>query len=481
MTYVPGTIIPAAITLITSSIFTRHFSASEYGVFSLFLIIANTFRSVASFWLQQVVGRYIPGETDAAKVREIKNVIFMGIWLIFILESTFGMVAVLVIKRYLALEMGAFLFPMLIYVISTSIFDLFTAILPAEMQAKSFVFYKLADSLVTFVLRLVLVFLIVHMDIKVMFWSVTISSSILIPFLWKKARFPKITSIVDAVKKRSNWVLFNEFVRFGLPMTFWYFTSILHDVSDRYILQFYLGVKDVGIYDANYRLIVGSVFLVVIPVTLTLAPYLMKIAGTNDVKKTGEVLGLIIGNMISLGFLAVGMMFLFHADIALIFLGPEFREGSIILPYVFAGVILNSIGTFAHKPYEIIKKTKVMLLWIVLATLSNIGLNFILIPYTSYRGAAYATMISYFIYTFCIGMLGKRHIPWNINWRDMVPSTAIFSAGITLVIFLRKLIESNYSYIWGLVFAIIFASIFGSYLLLHILRVSSSAIKQGNG
>ena len=79
----------------------------------------------------------------------------------------------------------------------------------------------------------------------------------------------------------------------------------------------------------------------VVPITITLHPYLMSISGSGDEERIGQVIGTVVQNLFLVGLLGVGLLFLLHSDLARILLGPEFREGSIVMPPVLAGVFVQ--------------------------------------------------------------------------------------------------------------------------------------------
>ena len=264
-----------------------------------------------------------------------------------------------------------------------------------------------------------LVSAIFNMDTRLMFWSVVISHCFLLPIMWVRGGFPAPQRLALMLRSSEIRGTALAFLAFGLPMTVFFLSSVLLDVGDRYVVNFFMGPGAVGVYDANYRLIAGVVVLMVAPITITLHPHLMKIAGSGDTKTVEQMIGNVIENLLLVGALTVGLTFLLHEDIARVLLGHEFRAGSVVMPAVVAGVFFFNIGTFAHKPFEIVGRTRVMLVFGVIAAAANIGLCFALIPLLGYVGAAYATLLSYLLYTVCVGYLGRRIFPWRVNLRRL--------------------------------------------------------------
>lgn len=59
--YIPGTLIPALLTLLSTIVFTKILTTSEYGIYMLGLSAINILTSVFAEWLKQSIARYLPG------------------------------------------------------------------------------------------------------------------------------------------------------------------------------------------------------------------------------------------------------------------------------------------------------------------------------------------------------------------------------------------------------------------------------------
>jgi O-antigen/teichoic acid export membrane protein len=469
ITYTPGSLVPAALTLVTSMVFTRVFDPTEFGTYSLFLVVATPVKLMFTTWLTQSIGKFIPQEQSSEGRRDIREAVSLSTVMIFFVETVLGVAAFIVLHSVLSSPWRRFLLPVVLFVVITSVFEILSAVFPMENRAREFVTYKLIDSVVTLALRLLLVSAVFRMDGTLMFWSVVVSNGVLLPFMWAQAGFPSPTRLLGILLSERIRRLATAFLGFGLPMTLWYFSSILLDVGDRYVLNYLSGPGPVGIYDASYRLIAGVAALMVVPVTITLHPYLMGISGSGDVDRIGRVIGTIVENLFLLGALCVGVTFLLHHDIAKVLLGAQFREGSMVMPIVLAGVFFFNIGTFAHKPFEIVGRTRVMVTFGVVSAAVNIGLCFVLIPRVGYVGAAYGTLIAYLLYTVCVGILGRRIFRWGIDLRKVAVHGGGVCAGVAAIHLVRTAM-SGMPYLWGLAFSVVASCLLAAASLLGIFR-----------
>jgi O-antigen/teichoic acid export membrane protein len=467
--YMPSSIVPAMLTLATSIIFTRIFNPVAYGKYSLFLVYAAPIELLFIEWLDQSIGKFLPPAQASEDQQRVKNAIFLSIALIFVSETVLA-VGVLAIGDFLlAPHWRSFLLPTALFVIVSSLFDVIAIVFAAEARAKEYTSYQLIDSVVTFALRLLLVSAIFSMDIRLMFWSVIISHGFLLPIMWVRGGFPAPRRLTQLLRSSEIRATAFVFLTFGLPMTIFFLSSVLLDVGDRYVLNFLMGPGSVGVYDANYRLIAGLVVLMVAPITITLHPYLMRIAGAGDAAQIERVIGNVVENLLLVGALTVGLTALLHADISRVLLGHEFRAGSVVMPAVVAGVFFFNIGTFVHKPFEIAGRTRVMLVFGVIAATANIGFCFALIPVLGYVGAAYATLLSYLLYTVCVGYLGRRIVRWRVNLRRLTLYAVIMSVGLAVIYLIRKA-SSGLPYGWFLAVSVVSSCALASAFLLAVLR-----------
>ena len=435
--YVPASVIPAVVTLLTSVIFTRIFDAEQFGLFGLALVVANMAKTAFTVWLGTSIGKYLPPALEADDRVRVKRAIFLSSVLMLGVEAVVGVGAIIAAHYLLDGDARTFATPVVLYVVVSSLFDVLSAVFPAEHRAREYVTYQLVVSVATLAVRLVMVSAVIGMGITLMFWSVVVTYLLVLPVMWVRAGMLAPVYLKGVAFSGEDRKLVGDFFAFGLPMTLWLVATLLLDVADRFVIEYFDGTGDVGIYDANYRLIVGAVALMIVPVTITLHPYLMRISGYGVPEHIGTVIGIIVENLVLLGALSVGVVLLFHNEIALL-LGPDFRSGSIIMPIVLGGVFVFNIGTFVHKPFEIVGRTAPMVVVAYIAAAANVGFNLILVPVMGYLGAAWATLIAYVLYTVTIGVRGRRIYDWRISRGLYGPLamvvTAIGAIGMTRVL-----------------------------------------------
>jgi O-antigen/teichoic acid export membrane protein len=464
-----SSVVPAVLTLATSAIFTRIFSTTEFGTYSLFLVVAGQVKVVLNTWISQSVGKYLPPERTAQGRHKMKDAILVSGAMIFICESVLGLVALSMSGLVMSSDDQAYLVPVIAFVLVTSAFELLGTVLATEQRATEYTRYKLIDSALTFALRLLMVSAMWGLGLTSLFWSVVLSNSVLVPVLWVRAGLPSPARFLGLSRSGETRALVRAFLVFGLPMTVWYFSGVLLDVGDRFVIRYFLGPAQVGIYDASYRLIAGVAVLMLAPVTMTLHPYLMSVAGSGDIDRVCEVIGSIVEHLILIGALAVGLTFLFREDAGNVLLGPEFRGGSMVMPIALAGMAFNNVGLFVHKPFEIIGRTLPMVVLGLVAAGANIAFNIVFVPWVGYLGAAYATLLSYVLYSVGVGVWGRRIFPWRINLGRVSSYLLVTVLGVVAIDCLREVL-GDLPYWWNLAAGLVASCLLAAWCLVGMFR-----------
>lgn len=471
--FIPGSVVPAALALVTSMVFTRVFTPAAFGRYSLLLVLVTPIRLLCTTWLTQSIARFLPIEREQGGILRVKEVVLVSAVLILAVESLITLAGLLLARQFAPDEWHAYLLPVALFLVVTSLFEVLSVVFAAEARAGEFTVYKVIDSVATLALRLVFVSALFHMDIALMFWSVLVSNGVLVPVMWSRAGLPGPRRLLSIWASPETRDFTRSFVMFGMPMTVWFFFGVLLDVGDRYVLGYLMGSGPVGIYDANYRLIAGLASLMVVPIAYTLHPYLMRVAGSAETHRVGEVIGTIVESLLLVGATCVGAVALLHRDLGHVLLGQEFREGTIVMPVVLGGVFLSHVGSYTHKPFEIINRTRVMVGFSTVAAVANIALCFALIPVLGYPGAAYATLISYLLYAAAVGVAGRKLIPWRLNVRRLLAECGGVAVLVVAASVARSLLRDQ-PYVAGLAVAVASSLLLTAFALSILIKRRSS-------
>lgn len=188
-----------------------------------------------------------------------------------------------------------------------------------------------------------------------------------------------------------SWI--KRIIIFSLPTVLYSLSAFIFSASDRFFIQYYLGIKHVGFYSAIYQLsavisIAGAAF------NAAWLPWLFE-----NLKKNDDDIRLFIVKLsyvLIFGFIMLASLFcLFFPIIANVILTNDFLpyltiSYPIIFSFAFQGIY------FIISPYIFYaEKTKYNAIIGILVALINILLNTTLIPYLGLKGAAYSSLITW--------------------------------------------------------------------------------------
>jgi O-antigen/teichoic acid export membrane protein len=204
----------------------------------------------------------------------------------------------------------------------------------------------------------------------------------------------------------------------------------------------------VGVYSLGFKIANTLKVFIIASVNLALQPMIYKMMDHPEHKRfyTKMMTYFTYGVM----FFALGLAFFGRELIKFLAQSnPDYWEAFTIVPVLILGLILGMLRELSTTGINITKRTRVYAWTILIAAVSNLGLNILLIPSFGYMGAAIATVIAQFIYFLLIFSMAQKfyHIPYEL-WK--IITMIILGIALYLV--------STISAEWNLFFRILFKS-----------------------
>lgn len=195
--------------------------------------------------------------------------------------------------------------------------------------------------------------------------------------------------------KIPNFSNIREYLSFGIPtipgnLSYW-----IVDSSDRYVIGILLGTTFVGYYNPGYTL--GNIITMILaPFSLLLPSVLPEYYEKDDTKKVNVFLRYSLKYFLLIAIPSAFGLSILSKPILMILTTPEIAaNGYIITPFIAASAIMFGIYGIISNIFVLEKKTKFIgTLWII-AAISNLILNIILVPYLGIIGAAAVTLVAY--------------------------------------------------------------------------------------
>lgn len=208
----------------------------------------------------------------------------------------------------------------------------------------------------------------------------------------------------------------------------------LLDVSDRFMINYYVGKSAVGIYGTIYT--VSSISLIVWnALNSAYIPYLFNNIDSPENKKNIQKSSILL--LLSYSGIAILMTYL-APEIIKILATDEYYESIYIMPPIAMGVSLTAISNMYSNVLVYYKKTKIIMYASCTAAISNIMLNMLFIPTFGYQAAAYTTLVSYVILVIVEGVAGTRTYKKVTGESEMIYSNK-FITSMTIIMMVLNL------------------------------------------
>ncbi|QSF44110.1 lipopolysaccharide biosynthesis protein [Paenibacillus tianjinensis] len=412
LAYIPAILIPAVLGVLSLVIFTRMFSPLEYGQYALVLTSVSILSPLISQWLVQSIQKFRPQYEEENNLWNFNQYIKRLVFYIILFFAIIFMSLYPIIKDIIG-EYKKYYFVTFLLVSFQSLFNIGSTIYQSEMKVKLYGIIQISNAVLKLIISIGL-YLFFWKNTESLFWGMVLSFLILIVPMYYDLFKYKETEKFDSLESFKEFT--TKLLSFGFPMIGWFLGLSLLNMSDRYLLEYFKSASDVGIYSANNNIVTAGLGLLCGPLITAAHPIIMNVAAKQgDTKHVESVISNFSRIFLLVVTPVVSFVTVYRDSIVKLLLGEEFREGAIIIPILLVGYFAWNFAMYGHKGYEILGKTKRMLLYVLICVVVNAILNIVLIPRYSYLGASLATLIALLLYPIIIYFTSKKHIKWNIS------------------------------------------------------------------
>jgi O-antigen/teichoic acid export membrane protein len=244
--------------------------------------------------------------------------------------------------------------------------------------------------------------------------------------------FVSILILIPDLRPIFSYTEVKELMRFGVPLIPISIAALILSVADRYFLQFYSSLTEVGIYSVGYKL--GSVLQLPIGAFQIAWPTIM-----FAVYKTPQAKNfysrLLTYFCLSLGFLSLFIAVFAREAIHLI-ATPEYSSAWQIVPFVALSQVALGILYATAVGINVKRRPEHILLAWFTGVSVHIVLNFILIPRYGMMGAALSTLVGYCIVAVVATMVSLRlyDIPYQYKrlFKLAIAITLVYSCNLLI-------------------------------------------------
>lgn len=402
----------------------RYFGEAEFGVYSFAFSFSALFVVFADIGISQFIVR------DIARNKKLTSEYLTNASLIKILLSflTFGLFALVIELMNYPSNVVFIVYLFGIYTILSSFAELCLSIFQAYEQMEYVAFLNTIEKIIIISLGLAVIFLeyslteLAYVYILAGLFKVTLSFSL----VFKKLSKPK---------QKINFTLCKKItvssIPFGLNIIFGAFFFKI----DTILLSFLQNDVAVGIYTAAYNPLLSFTYILTNIITSAIFPVMSRYFISSQ-----ELLGtfnkLSSKYMTIVGFpVLVGCFILADRFIELFYAG-QFLDSIIVFRILAIFIPIRLLSTISGTLLTSINQQGIRTISVMIATVVNIVLNIILIPFLSYVGAGIATVLSeILLYTLFILFIYKYYSKIKFYQNFIKPIVASILMGIVLLIF----------------------------------------------
>ena len=229
--------------------------------------------------------------------------------------------------------------------------------------------------------------------------------------------------------------ILKELLRFSLPLmvtsiAYWIITS-----SNRYIINYYLGLESVGQFAIANRLPMMIVTIFTLLSTIFLSNT-ARLFDSGNIKRTSYWFTQMIKVYILIGVSGSALLVVAHRFITLILSTPQYLFPDIAQFYIWlcVGSICFGLFQIISKIYDLEKKVKIISIFWGIILILNILLNFIFIPPFGLLGSSWSSAITFLTGLILALVYRPKQIRFDFSWINItiyVVLSLLFSSFFT--------------------------------------------------
>ena len=416
--YFLGSLGPLLIGFIKTPVFTRHFDKEAYGYLGLVSITFSYLGIVLFSWIASCLWRYFSRYKQEGSLKSL----YSNLSLIYISASF--VLALVSITWYsfaendLVKDLILFSFFQLLF---NQCFLVYMVVIRLQGKAAFYTIIQTIRAILGLGTALIFVF-ILDANISALVSSLIVVDALALLFF----------ALVNPAEIKLNFSLrdktiIKELLTYGSAGLIINLGFLIIASSDRYIIAWLDGLGQVGIYDQVYKISQLSIASLVVIYFNTLNPTLLKELELNF-KSSYKLIQKYISSFIIFGLPIVCYLSIISKDLATIFLGSQFREGYIIMPFIFIAAYLHGLSNFYELRYKFSNKLKSLTFIIIAIALLNIVLNLVFVKLFNYKWAAVTTAVCYLILVWVFHILDKELLRYSSQQKNILIKICLFLA-----------------------------------------------------
>ena len=389
-----GTIIGMLLGFVGRVILVRYITQSEYGIYSLALVIISIFVTISTLGLDLGSTRYIAYFRGKREEENVSGVISSSVQIALIASISLAAISFFIsdLVSIKIFQCQALSTPLKIFSIAipfTVLIHVFIAIFRGFDRVEPSVYFQNILRNILFILFLITVVLfglsfldVIHAYVL----SIAVTGVAFVMYMIKRPPLPIRWSGVNNTMKK-------KLLLFSLPLLATTMLGMIMHWTDTLMLGYFKTPDMVGLYNAALPL------ASLIPVVLTsmrflYVPIASQLYSQNLMDEIRRNYAVLTKWMFSLTLPLFFIIFLFPETVLNILFGSRYIQADAVLQFLALGMFINTFLGPNGATLMIAGKTKILMWTSLIGSIMNIVLNILLIPPLGIIGAAIASTAS---------------------------------------------------------------------------------------
>jgi O-antigen/teichoic acid export membrane protein len=195
---------------------------------------------------------------------------------------------------------------------------------------------------------------------------------------------------------------------------------LINDYADRFLIKYFAGSAQVGIYSVGYNLASYVQAFMTAPLWMAIFPIYTKIWEREGRDATANFLSTLLNFYVALAALLMVVVSCASQELIVVLAGDKFASAGEITPFIIVSTLICGATHITGAGFYLSKRTHTIALWTLGCAGFNVALNLFLIPRFGILGAAYATLLSSLALTMVVTFSGRQLLCVRWPVRDMV-------------------------------------------------------------
>jgi O-antigen/teichoic acid export membrane protein len=212
------------------------------------------------------------------------------------------------------------------------------------------------------------------------------------------------------------------YAMYGYPIAASLALTVVLSSTDRFLLAVYLDEAAVGAYHASYSIANRTLDVLFLWLGSAGQPALVMALERGGVERLKEAAREQLSTFLLIGLPAAAGVALVARPLAEVLIGEDLRAAAAsVTPWIALSALLFGLTAYYFgQAFTLGKKTRTLLLAMLVPAAANVVLNVILVPRYGLIGAAWATAASFALGLLATWWMGRRVMPLPVPWDSLI-------------------------------------------------------------